>query len=151
MDNFFKKQNNISGVKGLVYLGDRILVYRRDNNTDYFPLQLDLPGGGNDPGETPYESFKREINEEFGLKINKGNIVYARAYTSKKHKGTKVYFPVAKLPFALRDSIVLGGEGTDYFLFSPQDFLKDPFIWQVFKDRTNEYLRCESRQCVFTL
>lgn len=32
------------GTKGLVYIGDKLLVYRRDTNTDVYPLCINLPG-----------------------------------------------------------------------------------------------------------
>ena len=57
--NIFSKERNFHGVKGLIFIGNKILVYRRDNNTDSFPLYIDLPGGAKELGESPFETFKR--------------------------------------------------------------------------------------------
>ena len=70
--NTFNNSINFNGAKGLVYIGNEILVYRRDNNTNSEPLKLDLPGGGRDGNESAFETFSREVMEEFGLEIKNG-------------------------------------------------------------------------------
>jgi len=70
-ENTFKKVD-FNGAKGLVFLGNKILVYRRDNKTSNLPLCIDLPGGGRENDESPFDSFKREIKEEFGIDCKSG-------------------------------------------------------------------------------
>ena len=41
-ENTYKKVD-FNGAKGLVFLGDKILTYRRDNKTSNKPLCIDLP------------------------------------------------------------------------------------------------------------
>jgi hypothetical protein len=41
----FEKGRNFHGAKGLLYIQEKLLVYRRDNNTDIYPHYIDLPGG----------------------------------------------------------------------------------------------------------
>jgi 8-oxo-dGTP pyrophosphatase MutT (NUDIX family) len=65
VDDFFKRDLKADGAKGLILIGSRMLVYRRDNKTKIYPLHIDLPGGGIEEGETPFEGFKREVKEEF--------------------------------------------------------------------------------------
>ena len=44
--NIFDNNRNFHGAKGIVFINKKMLVYRRDNKTDSFPLYIDLPGGG---------------------------------------------------------------------------------------------------------
>lgn len=70
MQELFRPDPDTIGSKGLVFIGDALLVYRRDGNTTNHPHELDLPGGApideNKPEtETPFETFRREVKEEF--------------------------------------------------------------------------------------
>jgi 8-oxo-dGTP diphosphatase len=68
------------GTKGLVFIGDQVLVYRRDAKAPRYPLAIDVPGGGREGRESPAETFMREIKEEFGLGIAVDDISYSRRY-----------------------------------------------------------------------
>src|SRR5688572_7051991 len=98
MDAFFAYDPQASGSKGLVYIGDKIIVFRRTDDAPTHPNELDLPGGGPEKNETPFETFKRELREECGLEITKNDILYARRYASSLHPGKFGWFPVVKFP-----------------------------------------------------
>ena len=100
-----------------------MLVYRRDNKTDSFPLYIDLPGGGRENNESPYETFKREVKEEFGFKITKKDILYAKQYVSAMDASKESYFIVVRLNVTEKD-IVFGDEGLDFFLIETENYLK---------------------------
>ena len=52
------------GAKIALYLGDRLVVIQRDDRPDIpFPGFWDLPGGGREAGETPFECVRRECGE----------------------------------------------------------------------------------------
>jgi 8-oxo-dGTP diphosphatase len=139
MDGFFRYDANTAGSKGLVFIGDRVLVYRRDGKTDLHPYELDLPGGGPDPTETPYETFRREVKEEFGLNITKDDIVYVRTYPSLLKPGKIIYFPVAKFQDRLKNSIRFGEEGSEYMLLDLDDYLSRTDAWEVLQERARNY------------
>lgn len=141
MEAFFTYDPLLNGVKGLVFVGDKLLVYRRDAKPKLFPLFLDLPGGGAENGETPFETFQREVKEEFGLDIQKSDIVYARQYSSVHFAGTHVYFPVARLPKESEKLIHFGNEGLEYLLMGVDEFLAASDVWPVLQEKTITYLK----------
>lgn len=139
MDDFFKYDAATAGSKGLVFIGDKVLVYRRDGQTTIHPLEIDLPGGGPEGRETPFETFKREVKEEFGLEIHEEDIKYVRKYPSKLTPGKFGYYPVAKLPEDVEQHIVFGNEGSEYLLLALDDYLARDDAWAVFQDRAADY------------
>jgi 8-oxo-dGTP diphosphatase len=141
VDKFFKYDPQAMGAKGLVYIGKKIVVFRRAANQYTFPLQLDLPGGGPEEGETPFETYQREIKEELGLDIERSDIIYAKRYESRFVKGKFAHFPVAALPAKAKRDIELGEEGLEYHLMTPSQFLACTDVaWPVLQERTKAYL-----------
>ena len=47
-----------------------VVLFRRKNKDGVVREYYSLPGGGLEEGETLEENVKREVNEEFGVKIN---------------------------------------------------------------------------------
>jgi 8-oxo-dGTP diphosphatase len=134
-------KTNAQGVKGPIIFGKgKILVYTRDNNTQYYPGYLDLPGGGTENGETVFETYSREVKEEFGLDISREHIVYARAYMSSRFVGQTVYFLVAVLPEEDIKKIRFGSEGINPAVIDIEDYLKSEKIMPDHKDRINKFL-----------
>ncbi len=140
MEEFYTYDPNSNGSKGLVFIGKKILVYRRDNNTKVYPLYIDLPGGGPEPKETPFETFRREVMEEFGLVINREDIMYVRKYESILEKGKFLYFPVAKLPSDVEPHIKFGNEGLEYMLMSLNEFVGLQDAWPVLQSCALDYI-----------
>ena len=118
------EERNFHGVKGLVFIDEKILVYRRDNKTKSFPLCIDLPGGGKENNETPFATFKRELKEEFNLKLAESDVVYAKQYLSAMDESKESYFIVTKNLSAQKTDIALGNEGLEYYLMSVDEYLK---------------------------
>ena len=131
----------VTGAKGLVFIGDKILVYRRDTNTTTFPLKLDLPGGGVENAETPFAAFQRELLEEFGLHVTRGQITYSRRYHSTLQRRQFGEFVVAQLPSEAEQRITFGSEGVEYMLMSIDEYLSRTDAWPVFQDRTRDYVQ----------
>lgn len=48
---------------------NKILLQQRDEGIDHFPGMLGTFGGGADPGETPFETLRRELHEELGADV----------------------------------------------------------------------------------
>jgi hypothetical protein len=89
-------QIDFNGSKGLVYIGNKILAYRRDNQAPRDPLCVDLPGGGKEGDESPFDTFKREVFEEFGLLINESDIISSYAMPSFIQPEKNSFFFITK-------------------------------------------------------
>ena len=146
MDELFMYDPLTTGTKGLLFIGEKIVIYRRDTKTELFPLLLDLPGGGLEGKEAPFETFKREVKEEFDLDITPEDIVYTRNYPSSLTKGRTARFVVAKLPQKAEQLIHFGDEGIEYFLMTPDEYLNRTDAWVVMQERTADYLRSQHTQ-----
>ncbi len=138
--NTFNSDVNFHGVKGLVFIGDKIVVFRRDTKTTNFPLQVDLPGGGRENNESPFQTFRREVMEEFGISVEKEDVLSSKKYQSVLDPNKEAYFIITKPLDITETDIVFGDEGLEYFLISPQDFvnLKDGVKRQ--QDKVADYL-----------
>lgn len=145
MDDFYDKDPILLGSKGLVYIGEKVLVYRRDGNTDLFPFHIDLPGGRAELNETPFDTFRREVKEEFGLEVGQNDIAYVRCYQSTFEEDKKSYFPVAKLPKSAESQIIFGDEGTEYMIMSIEEYLARDDAWKLFQERTIDYINSLSK------
>lgn len=121
--NIFDNNVNFHGVKGLVFIKDKIVVFRRDTKTTNFPLQVDLPGGGRENNESPFETFKREVMEEFGIYLEKDDVISSKKYQSVLDPSKEVYFIITKSLNITEQDIVFGDEGLEYFLMTPQDYV----------------------------
>ncbi len=137
---FYDVDDTVRGAKGLIFLGNKILIYRRDGNTNIHPFEIDLLGGGSEQGETSFETFRREIKEEFGLNIHRHQITYAKKYTSVLRSEEFGFFSVVKLNSEQARSITFGDEGIEYFLVDCKDYLSMDDAWKVFQNRTKDYL-----------
>ncbi|MEI6346236.1 MAG: NUDIX domain-containing protein [bacterium] len=138
-ENTFKKVD-FNGAKGLVFTGDKILVYRRDNKTSNSPLCIDLPGGGREGNESPFESFKREIREEFGIDVEKDEIEFSCTIPSVIEPDKKSYFIVAKTLKFKPEDVVFGNEGIEWMLMKPEEFIKRPDGIERQQKRVEKYL-----------
>lgn len=146
MDDLFSRDPLTAGSKGLVFIGEKILVYRRDGNTTQYPFCIDLPGGGPEPNETPFENFRREVLEEFGLDVKPEHVIYSKKYSSMLEPGKNAYFPVVKFPETEEKNIIFGDEGSEYLLVSVHEFLQfDDVAWPYMKDRVKEFLESSRR------
>ncbi|MFC7230110.1 NUDIX domain-containing protein (plasmid) [Salinirubellus salinus] len=77
------------GVKALITRGEQVLLTRerRSDGTIYHSL----PGGGVEPGETPYEALSRELREELDCTAAIGEQVGSCSYQHRSIDATTEY------------------------------------------------------------
>lgn len=138
--DIFNKNIKFHGVMGLVFVIDDIIVYRRDNKTTRFPLNVDILGGGREGNESPFETFKREVFEEVALNILEDYVVYAKKYNSIIDETKSMFFIVVKSDRLRKEDIIFGNEGLEYMIMPPKDFILLPDGVPVQQKRTEEYL-----------
>ncbi len=136
----YKKGIEFDGSKGIVFIGDKILVYRRDEKTTDSPLCLDLPGGRRGDGESPYETFSRETKEEFGISIKKDELFFSAFIKEGEVPDLYSFFIVAKpLNISVAD-VVFGDEGIEWILMTPEEFIARPDGMKRQQQKVRDYL-----------
>lgn len=138
---FFEVDERLFGSKVLLYIGEKVLVYRRDGNTSFLQHCIDLFGGAAEEGESAYDTLAREVREELGLTLPKESVVYAKKYASTLSPGTYAWFVVARLGVSAEKNIVFGDEGEDYYFMTIDDYLACTDAWSLLQERTKEYLK----------
>ena len=100
------------GAKVALFVGDEILVYRRDNNPAIpFPDMFDLPGGGRENRESGAECIARETFEEFGVVVALEDLTLVEAYPNWRGEGEQALFFVGYLTMDQLDNVVFEDEG----------------------------------------
>ncbi len=125
---------SFTGAKLALFIGDKLLVIRRDRKTGIpFPDHWDLPGGGRDSVETPEECVLRETFEEVGLALSSLDLIWSRRYGDS-------WFFVSLPPIEAERQIRFGNEGQYWSLMAPEIYLKHPMAIPRFAARLREYL-----------
>jgi|GEM_PF-703309 len=137
----FKKGQKFAGSKGLVFIDDSyVLVPQRDGGTDFYPNYDDLPGGCQEPRETPFETFQRELMEEMGVHVVPEEISYAVSRPDIDNESEELFFMVANLHHDTRKQIKFGDEGKGYLVIQLDQLLTDRQFIPGYKDLVKEYL-----------
>lgn len=78
---------------GFIKDGDKFLITQRPLNDDYMPGFWDTPGGTIEFGEKATDALVREIQEETGLTVKTGKIIFCHDHLSnpQRHQFTLVY------------------------------------------------------------
>ncbi|MFQ1701127.1 NUDIX hydrolase [Loktanella agnita] len=115
------------GAKVALFLGDCLISILRDDRPDIpYPNLWDLPGGGREGDETPFETMARELNEELGLHLPQEAVLWQNPFPGYSDPQKWVGFFVARLPVAASNDIVFGDEGQRWDLFALNDFMALP-------------------------
>ena len=135
------KRMNFTGCKIALFCGDKVLTILRDDKDDIpCPNMWELPGGGREGDESPFECAAREVYEELGIHLNEDCLLWRKVYPSMLFEGKKSVFLVGKLTKEQFDKIVFGDEGQGYRLMSVEEFLGSDRVVPQLQDRVRDYL-----------
>ena len=135
------KQMEFSGCKIALLCDDRLLTILRDDKASIpYPNMWELPGGGREGEETPFECVQREVFEELGLKLEEADIVWAKAYPGMLDPDKTSIFMVGTITQEDFASIAFGDEGQAYQMMDVNQFLADKKVIPQLQDRLSDYL-----------
>ena len=132
---------DFQGCKIALFCGDRILTILRDDKTTIpWPNMWELPGGGREGDESPFECAAREVYEELGIHLTEDCLLWSKIYPSMLYEGRQSIFMVGKLSQNQFDSIIFGDEGQAYKLMNIEEFLDSKQAVPQLQGRLREYL-----------
>lgn len=124
----------------LICEGQILTILRDDKETIPYPNMWDLPGGGREGNETPFECVAREVYEELNIQLSKDDIVWSRIYPSMLDENKKSVFLVGKLTQEQFNSIVFEDEGQGYKLVRLEEFLASDRVVPQLQERVRDYV-----------
>ena len=103
------------------------MTYLRDDRPGLpWPAMWDLPGGGREGNETPEQCLLREMDEEFGLRLDASRLIYRRDWPSMSGAALPGVFFAAHLQPPEIAAIRFGDEGQRWEMMPTVDFLTRP-------------------------
>lgn len=134
--------SDFTGCKIALFCEDRILTILRDDKSNIpYPNTWELPGGGREGDESPFECVAREVYEELGIHLTGDCLLWSKVYPSMLFEGKESVFLVGKLRKEQYDKIVFGDEGQGYKLMSIDEFLSSDKVVPQLQDRLKDYLK----------
>lgn len=135
------KQFDFTGCKIALICGDKVLTILRDDKDDIpCPNMWDLPGGGREGNESPFECATREVYEELGIHLDEDCLLWSKIYPSVIFKDKQSVFMVGQLSQDQFDSITFGDEGQAYKLMNIEEFLTSSQVVPQLQGRLRDYL-----------
>ena len=133
--------SDFTGCKIALLCGDSVLTILRDDKPSIpWPNMWELPGGGREGDESPFECVAREVYEEVGIHLNEDCLLWSKVYPSMLCEGRQSVFMVGQLSQDQFDSITFGDEGQAYKLMSIEEFLKSNQAVPQLQGRLSDYL-----------
>lgn len=115
--------SDFSGTKIALLHGKDTVAYLRDEKPGIpFPGLWDLPGGGRENGESPVECGLREVEEEFGLLLDPGDVLLIERHHSRAG-GLDTYFCAMTIGDDDVARIRFGDEGQRWTMMPIRDFV----------------------------
>ena len=135
------KHLDFTGCKIALICDGRILTILRDDKpTIPWPNLWELPGGGREGDESPFECVAREVYEELSIQLLKDDIVWSWIYPSMLDENKNSVFLVGKLTQERFNSIVFGDEGQGYKLVRLEEFLASDQVVPQLQERVRDYV-----------
>ena len=136
--------SDFTGCKIALLCGDSVLTILRDDKPSIpWPNMWELPGGGREGDETPFECVAREVYEELGIHLDEDCLLWSKIYPSVIFKDKQSVFMVGLLRQEQFDNITFGDEGQAYKLMNIEEFLKSRQAVPQLQGRLGDYLEEE--------
>lgn len=133
--------SDFTGCKIALFCGDKLLTILRDDKASIpLPNMWELPGGGREGDESPFECAAREVFEELGIHLTEDCLIWSKVYPSMLFEGQQSVFMVGQLSQEQFDNIVFGDEGQGYKLMRIEEFLNSKQAVPQLQGRLREYL-----------
>ena len=134
--------SDFTGSKIALICGDKVLTILRDDKDDIpCPNMWELPGGGREGDESPFECAAREVYEELGIHLDEDCLLWSKIYPSVIFKDKQSVFMVGQLRQEQFDNITFGDEGQAYKLMSVEEFLNSKQAVPQLQERLKDYLK----------
>ena len=117
-----------------------LTILRDDKETIPYPNMWDLPGGGREGNETPFECVAREVYEELNIQLSKEEVIWSGIYPGLLDETKQFVFLVGNLAQEEFDRIDFGDEGQSYKLVSFEEFLTSDRVVPQLQERVREYV-----------
>lgn len=124
----------------LICDGQILTILRDDKPTIPWPNLWELPGGGREGDESPFECAAREVYEELGIHLTKDCLLWSTVYQSMLFEGRQSVFMVGQLSQEQFDNITFGDEGQAYKLMPIEEFLNSKQAVPQLQGRLRNYL-----------
>ena len=124
----------------LICEGQILTILRDDKETIPYPNMWDLPGGGREGNETPFECVAREVYEELNIQLSKEELIWSGNYPGLLDEKKQFVFLVGNLAQEDFDRIDFGDEGQGYKLVSFEEFLTSDRVVPQLQERVREYV-----------
>ena len=132
---------DFQGCKIALICGDKVLTILRDDKDDIpCPNMWELPGGGREGDESPFECVAREVYEELGIHLDEDCLLWSKIYPSVIFKDKQSVFMVGQLRQEQFDNITFGDEGQGYKLVRLEEFLASDWVVPQLQERVRDYV-----------
>ncbi len=133
--------SDFTGCKIALFCGDKLLTILRDDRASIpWPNMWELPGGGREADESPFECVAREVYEELGIHLTEDCLIWSRVYPSMLFEGRQSVFMAGQLSQEQFDNIIFGDEGQGYKLMSIDEFLSSDKVVPQLQERVRDYM-----------
>ena len=133
--------SDFTGCKIALLCGDSVLTILRDDKPSIpWPNMWELPGGGREGDETPFECAAREVFEELGIHLTEDCLLWSKVYPSMLYEGRQSVFMVGQLCQEQFGNIIFGDEGQAYKLMNIEEFLTSSQVVPQLQGRLRDYL-----------
>lgn len=134
--------SDITGCKIALFCEDRILTILRDDKENIpYPNTWELPGGGREGDESPFECAAREVYEELGIHLTEDCLLWSKFYPSMLFADKQSVFLVGQLTQNQFDNITFGDEGQGYQLMNVKEFLSSSQVVPHLQERLKDYYK----------